>query len=243
MTIFIVGKKGSEAVKEIIAGTSIQRCLESSNISQHTLVNYGLVPSRLKEKLSGRKPKRILNPTIGMSKIETILLLKKNDILVPDSYYTLPKNEDENKFIIKRKYSSKGKGIREAKNNICKSTEYYQKFVEDRLYELRVLAFDWLPDTEWTVQRRCGDKDTIAWNFDAGGKFMNFKDNTLPIVKRARTISKKIIEILHMNFGAVDFIVNEKRDIIFLEINSAPGFKELSKPLYISAFKALCKDK
>jgi D-alanine-D-alanine ligase-like ATP-grasp enzyme len=44
-----------------------------------------------------------------------------------------------------------------------------------------------------------------------------------------------------MSFGAVDFIVDENHEIYFIEINSAPGFTELSEHIYVDAFDRLKK--
>jgi D-alanine-D-alanine ligase-like ATP-grasp enzyme len=45
--------------------------------------------------------------------------------------------------------------------------------------------------------------------------------------------------MLGMSFGAVDFLVDTNYNIYFIEINSAPGFSELSKPIYVDAFQRL----
>jgi glutathione synthase/RimK-type ligase-like ATP-grasp enzyme len=55
----------------------------------------------------------------------------------------------------------------------------------------------------------------------------------------AMVISNKILELLGMSFGAVDFLVTADYKVYFIEINSAPGFSELSKPIYVDAFTRL----
>ena len=42
-----------------------------------------------------------------------------------------------------------------------------------------------------------------------------------------------------MVFGAVDFIITSTNEVLFLEINSAPGFTKLSENMYITAFDKL----
>ena len=45
--------------------------------------------------------------------------------------------------------------------------------------------------------------------------------------------------MLNMSFGAVDFIVDKGYNLYFIEINSAPGFTELSECIYVDAFNKL----
>jgi D-alanine-D-alanine ligase-like ATP-grasp enzyme len=45
--------------------------------------------------------------------------------------------------------------------------------------------------------------------------------------------------MLGMSFGAIDFIVDKNYELYFIEINSAPGFTELSKKIYVEAFDKL----
>jgi D-alanine-D-alanine ligase-like ATP-grasp enzyme len=44
-----------------------------------------------------------------------------------------------------------------------------------------------------------------------------------------------------MSFGAVDFIIDKKDNIYFIEINSCPGFTTLSNGIYINAVNKLMK--
>ena len=59
------------------------------------------------------------------------------------------------------------------------------------------------------------------------------------IFRKAREESEKILKDLGMAFGAVDFIVDSKNNLWFLEVNSAPGLADLSRPIYIDAFNKL----
>ena len=54
-------------------------------------------------------------------------------------------------------------------------------------------------------------------------------------------ITKEVLETLNMSFGAADFIVSGDGELYFIEINSCPGFQELSKNIYLNAFEELKK--
>jgi hypothetical protein len=110
--------------------------------------------------------------------------------------------------------------------------------ISNRLFELRVHAFKWTDN--WKVQKRMGDPKKIAWNFHNGGTFININNpNKYSLYHKAIDISKKVLDISGMDFGAVDFIVDNKHKLYFLEINSAPGFTNLSNDIYFKAFESL----
>ena len=94
-----------------------------------------------------------------------------------------------------------------------------------------------MPDLN--IQKRLGDKDTLAWNFSAGGYFQTVHNTKQKIFVNAQDIARKVLDVMGMAFGAVDFVITDDYEIYFLEVNSAPGFTELSKPIYLEAFSKL----
>lgn len=206
------------------------------------LVNYGFSGKKLESfyrKYPSAKNIPTLNKTICSSKYKMICIAKENGILVPESKLTLSSKDKPSDYIEKRFNSIGGIGIKKAKSKSRMSGKYYQRMIKDRLFEIRVHAFSWLDD--WKIQKRMGDKDTIAWNFHNGGKFINVRNpKRYKIFLDAIEISKKILSISRMSFGAVDFIVDSNNNIYFLEINSAPGFTEFSSNIYFDAFNKLC---
>jgi len=67
--------------------------------------------------------------------------------------------------------------------------------------------------------------------------------NSFSVFEKALAVSKEILDIRKMSFGAVDFIVSQDLRVYFIEINSAPGFSNLSTEIYVDAFNALKKIK
>jgi glutathione synthase/RimK-type ligase-like ATP-grasp enzyme len=240
--IRIIGKKGSLAVKGIIEGTGIQRYRGNKTGAVDAIINYGLAGDRLEHFFrlypSARKV-LMLNKGIGRAKFSAIQDAERHGIKVPKSRLTLPVGADVKGWIEKRQNSIGGIGIKQASKNRTRIPgKYFQEFIKDRRYEIRVHAFSWTKD--WSVQKRRGSVDEIAWNFHNGGVFSAVRSpKSYKIFKDAIEISKKILEIRHMSFGAVDFIVDKDLNLYFIEINSAPGFQELSKNIYINAFKEL----
>ena len=238
--ISIIGKKYSKAVKQIIINTPIEKL----NSKCTNIVNYGLSSERL-HKLRNIFPfidsKYIINKIIGHSKYQVLQIAIANNILVPKMFLKLPITESIHKYLSKKYYSAGGKDINIAteRNNLYE--RYYQEYIKNRVYELRVHAFKWLPKKTWVVQKRIGNQNTIAWNFSNGGVFQNIYTQDFSIYNNARDITELLLNKLNMSFGASDFIVTTDNKLYFLEINSAPGFTDFSKNIYIKAFTELTK--
>jgi hypothetical protein len=241
--LYLVGKKGSRSCKEIREGANILGYFRKPSILPDAIVNYGLAGDRLdsfyKRFPSARKIPMI-NKNIGYSKLNVCLRADKKDIAVPESRATLTRKHNKADWIEKRVNSIGGIGICKARGTGAISGKYYQKFIDKRRYELRVHAFAWMPKSDWRVQKRLGKEDEIAWNYKNGGHFVTVhKPQAYETFIKAENISEKILDMLGMSFGAVDFLVDANHKVYFIEINSAPGFSELSKPIYVDAFTAL----
>lgn len=237
-----MGKKGSKACKTIVKETGIPRYIGKKGVTD-VLINYGLAGERLRQyykKFPSAKRIPTVNGNIGHSKLNVVNTAKGVGILVPDSKLSLSRSDKKEEWIEKRFSSQGGIGIRAAVGKAAMKGKYYQKFIKDRLYELRVHTFKWYNIEDYRIQKRLGDKDEIAWNFSRGGRFITVHNhNAYAVFKSAKEISKKILDTLGMGFGAVDFIVDRDRKLYFIEINSAPGFSGLSDSIYTEAFKRL----
>jgi len=239
----LIGKKGSKACKEIRAGADILRYTGKTKKMPDALINYGLPKDRLNAFFRTYPSARnipVVNRFVGYSKYKVCRRAEDNDIPVPKSKLSLNKKDDKSKWIEKRTNSIGGKGIRMARGKGSISGRYYQEFISERKYELRVHAFLWIPQEEWRVQKRLGSANEIAWNYKNGGHFVSVHNpRSYKTFVQAEEISEKILNMLGMAFGAVDFLVDTNYNIYFIEVNSAPGFSELSKPIYIDAFSKL----
>jgi hypothetical protein len=243
INVRLVGKKGSKACKEIRQGADILGYFKRPAVLPDALINYGLAGVKLdsfyKKFPSARKIPTI-NKNIGYSKLSVCNRASKKDIPVPESRLTLGKGESTSDWIEKRTNSIGGIGICQARGHGSIAGKYYQKFIKNRRYELRVHAFAWIPKTSWRVQKRLGSADEIAWNYKNGGHFVTVQSpKSSKTFVQAWDISNKILDMLGMSFGAVDFLVDTSYNLYFIEINSAPGFSELSKPIYVDAFTRL----
>lgn len=240
--IKIIGKKGSHAVKDIIEGTGISRYRGNKGGAVDVIINYGLAGDRLNRFFKLYPSARgvlMLNKGVGRAKYSAIQDAERHGIKVPKSRLNLPAKADPKDWIEKRQNSIGGIGIKQASKNRTRIPgKYFQEFIKNRKYEIRVHAFSWIDD--WSVQKRRGNQDEIAWNFHNGGVFSTVRSpKSYKVFKEAMQVSKKILEIRGMSFGAVDFIVDRDLNVYFIEVNSAPGFQELSKSIYINAFNAL----
>lgn len=247
----MINKKGSKAAKEIRDNTGIKLYSfvpkkggkRKTQTGVDILVNYGLagntLNSYLKQVPSANKIPT-LNKFVGKSKYGAVLEAGKAGILVPESKLELPKNAKADEWIEKKIHSIAGKGIQKAsKKRRSIQGKYFQKFISDRVYELRVHSFMWMPIEQWTVQKRLGPQDEIAWNFHQGGHFVSIQNQNHRIFVEAKEIARKILEMRKMAFGAVDLLVDQARKVYFIEVNSSPGFSNLSGQIYFNAFNNL----
>ena len=237
----IIGNKGSKSRMEISKGTGIKLYL--GNGKPDVIVNYGLHGPKLAQFFSrypAAKKFPILNRNVGCPKHITIHNVKKAGIPVPETRLTIPSISKISNWIEKRMQSSRGYGIRRASKREHIPDKYYQRMVKNRIYELRVHAFSWLPVEDWVLNKRIGPESQIAWNFHQGGHFKSISSSDKSeVFRKAKDISKKVLEIEGMAFGGVDFIVDKDKNIYFIEINSSPGFEKLNQGVYIEAFKKL----
>jgi len=241
--IKLIGKRGSKACKEIRAGADIRGYTGKTKIMPDAIVNYGL-PSKglaaFHRKYPSARNLPTVNRSIGYSKYNVCQRAIKKGIPVPKTKMSLVRGDDKARWIEKRTNSIGGKGICLARGRGSISGKYYQEFIDKRRYELRVHAFLWMPQEEWRVQKRYGAKDEIAWNYKNGGHFVTVHSpRSYDTFIQAEDISEKIMKMLGMSFGAIDFLVDTSQNLYFIEINSAPGFSELSKPIYVNAFTKL----
>jgi len=239
--ICLISKKGSKAAKAIRQNTDLT--LYKKAYKPDFIVNYGLAGDKLKRFLrlnpSARKVS-FINHNIGCNKYRAVKDAEKADIRVPESHLSLPKNQRLKDYIVKKFHSIGGVGIAKATGRGKMAHKYYQEFIKDRRYELRVHAFAWTDD--WRVQKRVGNKDEIAWNYKNGGFFSNVRNpQSFTVFKEAIDMAKQVLKVRRMSFGAVDFIVDNNLRVYFIEINSAPGFENLSESIYIDAFDRLSK--
>jgi glutathione synthase/RimK-type ligase-like ATP-grasp enzyme len=239
--IRIMGKIGSKACKTIVQEAGLLR-YAGNKYQTDVLVNYGLAGERLRQyyiKFPSAKKIPTINKNIGHSKLRVINMAKGAGVLVPDSKLALSKSDNKKDWIEKKFSSQGGIGICAARGKSALKGKYYQRFIKDRAYELRVHAFKWLDMRDYGVQKRLGSNDEIAWNFSKGGHFVTVYNHNYPVFNSAKEIAIKMLDLLNMSFGAVDFIVDRERRLYFIEVNSAPGFSGLSDPIYINAFKKL----
>jgi hypothetical protein len=238
----IIGRRGSKSRLAISRAAGIPLYTNGKGVI--AIINYGLAGNRLDTFFNKRpvaKGLPIMNRNVARSKFAIVKDAEAIDILVPETRIELTRKMTPSEWIEKKFHSIGGAGIVITKRR-CKMTgKYYQKFISDRAYELRIHAFEWIPSDEWVIQKRIGDKDEVAWNYKKGGTFQTVRDKKYKVFQKALEISEKILKMRNMGFGAVDLIVDKNREIYFIEINSAPGFTELSEHIYVEAFKKLKK--
>lgn len=240
MSLYIIGKSRSR--KTISAKTGIK--LYKGQTGAKLIINYGIGGtslSNLLKKLKTPDNVPVANRYVGLSKLHVVKKMATYDVLVPESKLSLSPKDKLSDWIEKKIYSAQGNGIIAARGRETIPGKYYQKMVTDRKYELRVHAFSWLPQSSWKIDKRIGPADQIAWNFHKGGHFQSVSEQSgnQGVFNKAKDISKKVLDVLGMSFGAVDFIVDKSLGLYFIEVNSSPGFSELNEKVYVAAMNSL----
>lgn len=187
------------------------------------------------------KLKRMINKPHGLNKYEVVMKAEDRGVRVPETRTSLDQRHDRSGWLVKPYHSQGGRGIDVASevNTYIQDSKYYQQYLQDRIYELRVHTFRWISPDNWRVQKRVGDGDQVTWNHHTGGHFITVNDTSQRVFADAIEMSHDVLQAMHMGFGAVDFIVDQDRKVYFIEINSAPGAQELSLPIYVEAFQCL----
>jgi glutathione synthase/RimK-type ligase-like ATP-grasp enzyme len=245
-TIKIIGKRASKAVKAIRTDADIRGYTgKTTKVKTDALINYGLASKQLEtfyRHFPSARKLPVINRFVGYSKYNVAKRASDKGIPVPETKISLSKKDDKSGFIEKRTASIGGKGIIKARGRGRIAGKYYQKFIGDRRYELRVHAFLWIPQEDWRVQKRVGPDNEIAWNYKNGGHFISIhRPRSYKSFVQAEEIAEDVLNMLGMSFGAVDFLVDSRHNVYFIEVNSAPGFTELSRPIYVDAFSRLKK--
>jgi hypothetical protein len=212
------------------------------------LVNWGLAGTALAAYYR-RWPDAAQIPTLNRdypgNKYRVNQMLRNESIPVPDSRGHISQPVDGESWLYKPYYSRGGHGIRRLTSqddidNANWTNGYAQKEVENRRYEVRVSAFNWLPREQWGIWKKTNEHpENLTWNHEQGGKFETVQSRTAPLFVRCMEWVEKIMHIFQLQFCAVDFIVDQDWHEMVLEINMRPGFDELGKPVYVNALNVL----
>ena len=238
--VYIVGRKGSRSKLAISKNTDVKLYKGSK---ADAIVNYGLAGTQLRIALNKYPAARhipVLNKYVGLSKYTAVREAEAAGILVPETKLSLTRTARLSDWIEKRVHSSQGNGICAARGRSSIRGKYYQQMISDRRFELRVHTFLWVPQDEWTLSKREGPSDQIAWNYHQGGYFSTVRrPNNYKVFAEAKRMSEEILKMRNMAFGAVDLIVDNTMKVYFIEVNASPGFTELNESTYFNAMRKL----
>lgn len=232
----------SRTAKMIMEETGIPRW--GRGCRAEVIINYGVAGGRFEEwKRRNPMGSRLLmiNKPLTLTKQQVIGKAQDIDVRCPETRTSLDHRHALEGWLEKPFYSQGGQGIQIAMER-SSYNKYFQQFIHDRVYELRVHAFVWIPQDRWVVQKRVpgeGNEDSITWNHHTGGTFITVNDTNAGVFNKAIENSAKVLEVLSMQFGGVDFIVDSNRYVYFIEINSAVGCSGLSDGIYVDAFERL----
>lgn len=220
----------------------------------NTIVNYGLQGDHLRIWMSTSTHRHVYplcqdikNKSLFGDKYGCCEAVRSAGVPVPECKSGVDAYVNTQDWIVKPLWSFGGRGIVPYTGQRLTARQYLQKRITNRRYELRVHAVSWLPKDKWLVAKRIhpdGDAQ-LTWNYHQGGTFSNIEQNesNTGVFKRAKEYAAKAINALGLQFGAVDFIVQNgsgELPLWFLEVNMAPGFTtDRTREFYFIAFEAL----
>jgi hypothetical protein len=220
--------------------------------TRDVIVNYGLSGTKLDDWIDHRHSGddvTLLNYHVFGNKLQCCEAVRAVGVPVPECRVHADERWSSDEWIVKPLLSFGGRGIVPYTGQQITSKQYLQKRINNRRYELRVHAMNWLPVEEWLVSKRThpDGESQLTWNHHQGGSFSNIEMNegNTGVFKRAKVYAKKTIETLGYDFSAVDFIVqNGDRElpVWFIEANLAPGFStDRTREFYFNAFLKLAQ--
>lgn len=112
----------------------------------------------------------------------------------------------------------------------------YVKYVK-KTDEYRVHVFR---DKAFFVQRKARrlEEENPNWKIRNHANGFIFANKEVEVDERAKEMSVKAVELLGLDFGAVDVIYNKKQDSFYvLEVNTAPGLTGTTLEKYVDVFK------
>jgi len=234
--------RGSQTAKMIMRETGIPSW--GRGVRAEKIINYGVTGERFEDwkrrnPMGQRLP--MFNKPLGLNKFEVVKKVEEEGICVPRSRREIKLRHAPEGWLVKPFWSQGGRGIEIAEGRDAPYGKYFQEFIHDRIYELRIHAFNWIALEEWVVQKKVPgeDCDAITWNHHTGGTFITVNDRGGKVFQDALEMSDKVLEVLELDFGGVDFVVNGNREVYFIEINTAVGCHGLSDPVYVDAFERL----
>lgn len=118
----------------------------------------------------------------------------------------------------------------------------YTKYIpKDAEYRIHVVAGQVI-DQQRKVLRSTVDQDTANWSVRNTANGFVFQRNGITVPDDVRDQALRAVEILGLDFGAVDVVWNRRRNKAYvLEVNTAPGIEGTSVTSYANAFKALTR--
>jgi len=136
-----------------------------------------------------------------------------------------------------RGHSGDGIEIIEQGSSYIPNAPLYTKYCPKK-YEYRVhVMFGAVIDV--TRKIRDPEREPISWKVRSHANGFIFARSNLKHKEHIEPLAIKAINALHLDFGAVDIIIDENtKQALVLEVNTAPGLEGQTLQSYINGFKS-----
>lgn len=167
-------------------------------------------------------------------KIFQAIVLANNGVLIPKTVRLVNANKEEVRaelgfpFVLKDPYGMQGKGVHlcteENFDSLVKKGEQYVgqelvKYTAD--YRIHVAG-----ENAFCIYERVAPGDDFRANVSLGGAMKKVEGEE--ILSRLSGLALKTARALSLDYGGVDIIMDDKGEMMVLEFNKNPGFKNVT---------------
>ena len=208
--------------------------LKDVNIKDNDiLIRYGNSDYESRDVLFHKVINRAESIRKSKNKLLSSLLLKQHNIPIPEIFTNTSDLNKKSFPVLRRlKFHSRGSDIIfiKFKKDIVEG-DYYSKFIKSDLeYRIHVFSNE-IIRIQKKVPRK-GIRKQFVHNFENGYLLVdNFEHNIL-LERNLVPLSIRCVQLLGLDFGAVDIIISKDHKPYVLEVNSAPRLNLYGRELY-----------
>jgi glutathione synthase/RimK-type ligase-like ATP-grasp enzyme len=213
--------------------------LKDLNISNNDiLIRYGVDSYSSKDVLFHKVVNRAESIKKSKDKLFSSLLFKQYNIPIPEIFIDISDLKKKSFPVLRRlKFHSRGSDISfiRSKKDIVPG-DYYSKFIKSDL-EYRIHVFD---NEVIRIQKKIpkkGTKKQFVHNFENGYLLVDNFEHNIPLETNLIPLSIRCVQLLGLDFGAVDILISKDYKPYVLEVNSAPRLNRYGRELYSFYFK------
>lgn len=245
-------KAGSESCSALAKALGVRRIKHDNSTfkgkQERTVINWGAtkVPDGVNKCVVVNHPERV---AIACNKLETYRVAEEEGLCPAHTTNKIVAKDWLNNYDIVERHTLTGMGgdgIRIVEkgdfDSLSDEAKVYCLYVPKKA-EFRVHVIGGkVVDVQRKSRRRDVPDDQVNWKVrNHANGFIYARGEDLGVVPdQVRSVALRTVELIGLDFGAVDVIYNESKDIAYvLEVNTAPGLSGETVDIYKRGFEEL----